>query len=186
MTIFRQFASFLKKIFKKRKSRKTISPRQRKNGSLKRNGKRPQNSQHSSTKKSSSGRKSSALRKQLSLSIRPKTQDLPQVKLPLTKVIKKDQRSLHNTEETFSKKKGALIGEITHFFPKIQVGVVKVSSTSFKVGDEICVSGKDTQFRQKVGSLQVESIDVSIAKIGQLVGLKLSKPARVGDKIFKA
>jgi hypothetical protein len=36
-----------------------------------------------------------------------------------------------------------------------------------------------------VKSLQIESLDVKIAKKGQLVGLKAAKKAKVGDKIYK-
>ena len=76
------------------------------------------------------------------------------------------------------------VGEITHFFSKIRVGVVKVVGSNIKVGDRILIIGRKNSFNQKVISLQIESRDVSVAKKGQLVGLKLDKPATVGDKIF--
>lgn len=77
------------------------------------------------------------------------------------------------------------IGEITHFFPRIQVCVLKVSAKEIKVGDQILIAGKKSRFIQKVASLQIESINVKFAKRGNLVGLKLDKPAEVGDKVFK-
>jgi hypothetical protein len=36
-----------------------------------------------------------------------------------------------------------------------------------------------------VESLQIESEDVKVAPKGQLVGLKVIKPAKPGDKVFK-
>lgn len=78
------------------------------------------------------------------------------------------------------------IGQITHFFPRIQVCVLKVSGHGIKVGDQILIVGKDRRFPQKVRSLQIESVDVKSAKRGDLVGLKLDKPAAVGDKVFFA
>jgi len=78
------------------------------------------------------------------------------------------------------------IGEITHFFPRIQVCVLKVSGSSIKVGDQILIAGKERRFTQKVLSLQIESVDVQSAKRGDLVGLKLDKPAAQGDKVFFA
>ena len=80
---------------------------------------------------------------------------------------------------------GLLIGEITHFFPRIQVCVLSVSAGSIKVGDQILISGKERRFTQKVASLQIESVNVQTARRGDLVGLKLDKPAQVGNKIFK-
>ena len=81
-------------------------------------------------------------------------------------------------------KPGPLIGEITHFFPRIQVCVLKVLGSSIKQGDKILIIGKDRRFQQSVQSLQIESLDVKSAKRGDLVGLKLVQPARVGDKVF--
>ena len=80
---------------------------------------------------------------------------------------------------------GLLIGEITHFFPRIQVCVLKVTASNIKVGDSILISGKERRFTQKVASLQIESVNVQTARRGDLAGLKLDKPAKVGNKIFK-
>ncbi len=54
-----------------------------------------------------------------------------------------------------------------------------------RLGDQILIMGKDHQFSQKAESLQIESCDVSVARKNQLVGLKLAKPAKVGDKVYK-
>ena len=81
-------------------------------------------------------------------------------------------------------KPGPLIGAVTHFFPRIQVCVLKVSGNSIKQGDKILIIGKDRCFQQSVQSLQIESLDVKSAKRGDLVGLKLVQPAGVGDKVF--
>lgn len=77
------------------------------------------------------------------------------------------------------------IGEITHYFSKIKVAVVKVSAIGLKLGDNINIKGSSTDLVQKVDSMQIESVDVKSAQKGQLVGLKLKKPARVGDKVYK-
>ena len=80
---------------------------------------------------------------------------------------------------------GVLVGQITHFFSRIQVGVVKMSGRDLKLGDRVLVSGKKTNFTQAVKSLQIESVDVPQVHRGQLVGLKLDQTAKEGDKIFK-
>ncbi len=80
---------------------------------------------------------------------------------------------------------GVLVGEITHFFSKIQVVVVKMTEGSIVVGDRIHIKGKNSDFVQKILSLQIESVDVKIARKGNLVGLKVEKTAQPGDKVYK-
>lgn len=81
--------------------------------------------------------------------------------------------------------KEACVGEITHFFPRIQVVVVKMTGGRLNVGETIHIVGKATDFTQKVGSLQIESVDVRTARKGQLVGLKVNKVAKAGSKVYK-
>ncbi len=78
-----------------------------------------------------------------------------------------------------------LIGEVTHFFSKIQVIVLKMTGGSLKVGDQIHVKGRGCDFVQKVDSLQIESVDVKLARKGQLVGLKVDISTKVGSKVFR-
>lgn len=78
-----------------------------------------------------------------------------------------------------------LVGEITHFFSKISVVVVKLTHQSLSVGERIHVKGAMTDFHQPVKSLQIESVDVKVAKKGSLVGLKAVHPARPGDRVFR-
>lgn len=80
---------------------------------------------------------------------------------------------------------GILVGDITHYFSRIGVCVVKVTAPSLIVGDNIRVKGTITNFVQKVASLQIESVNVRLAKKGDLVGLKVTKICRVGDQVFK-
>lgn len=74
-------------------------------------------------------------------------------------------------------------GEITHYFSKIGVCVVKVKRP-LAVGDKIQIKGHTTDFIQTVESMQVESRDVRMARKGQLVGLKVKDPARPGDEVY--
>ena len=80
---------------------------------------------------------------------------------------------------------GLLVGEITHYFSKIMVCVVDIKGAPMKVGDQIKVKGSTTDFVQTIKSLQIESQDVKAAHKGQLVGLKVKKVARGGDKVYK-
>ncbi len=78
-----------------------------------------------------------------------------------------------------------VVGEITHYFPRIQVVVVKVLKGPLRVGDSIRIKGKTTDFTQIVHSMQIESVDVKAARKGQIIGLKVGQQASVGDKIYK-
>jgi len=80
---------------------------------------------------------------------------------------------------------GPMIGEVTHYFSKIMVCVVKMRG-SLSVGQSIRIKGKATDFTQKVESLQIESVNVPRARKGQLVGLKVKKPCREGDLAYLA
>jgi len=117
---------------------------------------------------------------------------------PKKKVVKKKTGKILAQKEKSKKKapavkiakvkegsKGILVGEITHFFSKIQVVVIKVKRGDISAGDQIHIKGKQTDFIQKIDSLQIESVDVKKAKKGQLAGLKVKKPAREGDQVFK-
>ncbi len=77
------------------------------------------------------------------------------------------------------------VGEITHYFDKISVVVVKVVEHPVLIGDLIHIKGSAVDFMQKVSSLQVESKDVRFARKGELVGLQVNQPAKPGDKVYK-
>lgn len=77
-----------------------------------------------------------------------------------------------------------LIGNVTHYFSRIGVIVIKLSRLGLKAGETIHIIGSSTDFKQKVKSLQIESVDVSSAKKGELVGVKVTKKAKEGDRIY--
>lgn len=80
---------------------------------------------------------------------------------------------------------GVLVGVVTHYFSKIMVVVVKMTQGTLTVGNRVRIKGRTNDFTQKVSSLQIESRDVKIAPKGQLVGLKVVRPVKPGDRVFK-
>ena len=80
--------------------------------------------------------------------------------------------------------KEVLIGEVTHFFSRIMVAVVKLSG-SLAIGDEIRIAGGETEFTQKVKSMEIDKQKIEKAKKGQSVGLKVETKVRPGYKVFK-
>lgn len=77
------------------------------------------------------------------------------------------------------------IGRITHYFPKISVGVVELGRGGLAVGDTIHISGHTTELYQKVQSMQIEHATVREVREGMQVGLKVEGPVRVNDRVYK-
>lgn len=75
------------------------------------------------------------------------------------------------------------IGKITHYFDKISVGVINLSS-SLKVGQTIRVKGVNEDFEQEIESMQLDHKDVKTAKKGDLVAIKVNNPVHKNDKIL--
>ena len=76
------------------------------------------------------------------------------------------------------------IGEITHFFDRIGVAVLKVLAP-IKVGDKIKIKGHDNEFEQEIASMQVEHENIDKAKKGDDVGMKVDQPVKKGDEVYK-
>lgn len=75
------------------------------------------------------------------------------------------------------------IGNITHFFDRISVAVIKLNSV-LKKGDRIRVKGNTTDFEQIVGEMQVEHKQIEKAKKGDAIGMKVNEAVRVNDKFY--
>ncbi|MCM8792545.1 MAG: translation elongation factor-like protein [Candidatus Omnitrophica bacterium] len=76
------------------------------------------------------------------------------------------------------------IGKITHYYGNISVGIVELTDT-LKRGDSIHIKGHTSDFQQTVESLQIEHQDVSEAKAGDVVGIKVIQKVHPNDKIYK-
>ena len=79
---------------------------------------------------------------------------------------------------------GVRIGEVTHFFDKLSVAVLSLTST-VRVGDAIHILGRTTDFQQEVTSLQIEHQPVNEAGPGEDVALKVIQRVRPRDAVFK-
>ena len=77
------------------------------------------------------------------------------------------------------------IGKITHYYSKINVGVLELFKGEVQIGDTIHIKGHTTDFYQKVESMEVEHSSVDTAKPGDQVGLKVESPVRENDIVFK-
>jgi len=76
------------------------------------------------------------------------------------------------------------IGRITHFFTKISVAVIELT-TPLAVGDTILIKGPTTDFEQTVESMQIEHNNVQRAEAGQSIGLRVAQRVRENDMVYK-
>lgn len=81
-------------------------------------------------------------------------------------------------------KEGKLIGKVTHYFGNIGVAVIDLSD-KLESGDEIRFVGGETDFNQKVESMEFEHKKVDKAKKGDSIGLKVDQKVREGYKVYK-
>lgn len=86
--------------------------------------------------------------------------------------------------EEKKEKKEELIGKITHYFGKIEVGIIELSKP-LAVGDTIHIKGGETDFEQEVKSMQIEHKDIEKAKKGDVIGLKVEDKVREGNEVYK-
>jgi hypothetical protein len=77
------------------------------------------------------------------------------------------------------------IGKITHYFSKIGVAAMEITSGALSVGDTIHVKGHTTDFTQKIDSMQLDNQSVQQATVGQNVGFKVADHARTHDAVYK-
>lgn len=77
------------------------------------------------------------------------------------------------------------IGQVTHYFGKIQVAAIELTEGELSVGDTIRIKGHTSDFIEKVVSLQIDREEVDHAGKGQSVGIRVHEHARVGDSVYK-
>ena len=81
--------------------------------------------------------------------------------------------------------KPKLVGRVTHYFDKIKVAAIKLT-TPLKEGDRIqIIGGEDTDFKQTVKSMEIEHKKVKKAQKGKEIGLKIAQKVREGYKVYK-
>ncbi len=79
-----------------------------------------------------------------------------------------------------------LIGEVSHYFGKINVAALKLSK-ELRVGDRISIEHKDGSavLEQTVDSMQINMKDVESAKAGEDVAIKVGSHVHKGNLVYK-
>jgi putative protease len=89
-----------------------------------------------------------------------------------------------DTENSASSEAKHFVGKVTHYYPKINVAAIKLSS-SIRVGDDIIVIGKTTGLlNSKISYMEMNKKSIEKADKGDEIGIKLSL-VRKSDEIYK-
>jgi len=76
------------------------------------------------------------------------------------------------------------IGEIVDFFARPVVAAIQLTG-GLNVGDRLHIKGHSTDLEVTVESMQVDNAQVSEAKAGDGVGVKVPDRVRKGDAVYK-
>ncbi len=88
-------------------------------------------------------------------------------------------------EKTQIPEEGKLIGRVSHYFDKIGVAVIELTS-ALKIGDAIRIKGgESTDFTQEIKSIEADHQKVKKAKKGDSVGVKVEERVREGYWVYK-
>jgi len=77
-----------------------------------------------------------------------------------------------------------IIGKVSDFFAHPVVAGIELTA-SLKVGDKIHFKGHTTDLELVLDSMQINNVDVSQAKAGDSIGVKVSERVRRGDAVYK-
>ncbi|MGH9201028.1 MAG: translation elongation factor-like protein [Vicinamibacterales bacterium] len=77
-----------------------------------------------------------------------------------------------------------LIGTISHYFAKPEVGVVTLTA-DIKVGDTLRFSGHGVDFQQAVTSMELDHVHVDTASAGTEVAMKVEQRVREGTHVYR-
>ena len=107
------------------------------------------------------------------------------VKKPVKKITKKPvKKTIKKPAAKKQAKQEKPIGEITHFFRKLNVAVIDLSKPLSK-GDTIRIVGGEIDFEQKIVSMEINGKKVEKVKAKDGFGLKVNKKVREGYKVYR-
>ncbi len=76
------------------------------------------------------------------------------------------------------------VGKVSDFFAHPVVAGIDLTGT-LKVGDQIHIKGHTTDIEMTVNSMQINNVNVTEAKAGDAVGVKVMERVRHGDSVYK-
>ena len=76
------------------------------------------------------------------------------------------------------------VGSVSDFFAHPVVAGIELTA-GLKVGDRIHISGHTTDMELTVDSMEINNINVTEAKSGDAIGIKVNDRVRRGDRVYK-
>ncbi len=76
------------------------------------------------------------------------------------------------------------IGKVSDFFARPVVAAIELTA-ELKIGDKIKIKGHTTELEFVVNSMQIHNQNVTEAKPGEAVGIRVTEKVRHGDRVFK-
>jgi len=130
------------------------------------------------------------------MAVKKKKKIMPKKKAPKKKTLKKRMVKKKALKKVLRKKRVAktpgikkakenIIGEVTHYFPKVRAAVIKLKA-ALTTGDVVKIKGHTTDFKQTVTSMQIDLVPIGQAKKGQEIGLLVDSRVRQHDIVYKA
>ncbi len=77
------------------------------------------------------------------------------------------------------------VGSVIKFFEKASIAAVKLDFGDIAIGDMVRIRGTSTDFIQKIEVMEFDHQPVQIATRGQFIGIKLARPAKPFDLVYK-
>jgi len=77
-----------------------------------------------------------------------------------------------------------LIGKITHYFGKIDVGIIKIENGELNIGDTVHIKGHTSDFMQQISSMQIEHEQIKKATKGDDIGIKVDQKVHEHDEVY--
>jgi translation elongation factor EF-1alpha len=98
---------------------------------------------------------------------------------------KKDASVCNKCESSIKEAvQGKEIGKVTHYYSHLSVGIIELTD-SVKVGNRIRIKGHTTDISQNIDSMQIEHKNVTEARKGDLIGIKVTDKVHPNDKVYK-
>ena len=77
-----------------------------------------------------------------------------------------------------------IIGKVSDFFARPEVAGIELTA-ALNVGDKIHIKGHTTDLGMNVDSMEINNVQVTEAKAGDSIGVKVSDRVRSGDTVYK-
>ena len=77
-----------------------------------------------------------------------------------------------------------IVGTVSDFFAHPVVAGIELTAP-LRVGDKIRIKGHTTDLEMEVGSMQIDNQNVTEAKAGDSIGIKVTDRVRAGDSVYK-